>query len=308
MTRASNRNRQSGLFMENSERTGLLLGLAGVVIFGLTLPATRMALVDLNPWFIVYGRGLVAGIAAAIALTLTGQKLPQRSTWARLAATSAGVVVGFPLFATFAMQYVPASHGGVILAILPLATALAGVLFAGERPSAGFWLCGIAGSLAVLVFALIEGDNNDGVHLADVLLILAVASAAIGYAIGGELSRTMGGWQVICWSLVIAAPILLLLMVLQDTPINWKAAYPAWAGFFYLALFSQFFGFFAWYQGLALGGVAKVGQIQLLQSFITLIASALLLGENITWMQIGFACLVVGIVAIGRRMRVERRP
>ncbi len=293
--------------MDNSERTGLLLGLIGVVIFGLTLPATRASLTGLDPWFIVMGRGIVAALAAAITLIATRQTWPPRNTWRGLAITAAGVVLGFPLFATLAMQYAPASHGGVVLAILPLATAIAGVILGGERPSAGFWICGILGTLAVLAFALIEGASEGGFHTADLLLAAAVVTVAVGYGEGGVLARTMGGWQVICWALVIAGPILLIALIARNAPINWGAPYQAWIGFFYLALFSQFLGFFAWYQGMALGGVAKVGQLQLLQTFVTFIAAALLLGEQITWTQFGFACLVVGIVAVGRNMRVERR-
>ena len=293
--------------MDMSERKGLILGLVGVVIFGLTLPATRASLTGLDPWFIALGRGIVAGTAAAIVLVATGQPRPPRKDWRRLVLASAGVVLGFPLLATIAMQYAPASHGGVVLALLPLATALAGVALAGERPSAGFWACGIAGTVAVLAFALIEGAANDGFHLADLLLGLAIAAAAIGYSEGGELARTMGGWQVICWALVIAAPFLLLLLLLRGTPINWDASATAWGSFLYLALFSQFIGFFAWYQGLALGGVAKVGQLQLLQTFVTLAAAALLLGETVSGTEMAFAVLVVAIVALGRRMRVERR-
>lgn len=289
--------------MDHSERKGLLLGLVGVVIFGLTLPATRASLAGLDPWFIGLGRGVVAALAAAIVLIVTRQTWPPRHTWRGLVITSAGVVLGFPMLATLAMQYAPASHGGVVLAVLPLATAVAGVILAGERPSAGFWACGIAGTLAVLAFALIEGAGEGGFHTADLLL-----AAAIGYGEGGVLARSMGGWQVICWALVIAGPFLLVFLLLSGTPVNWDAPRQAWIGFFYLALFSQFIGFFAWYQGMALGGVAMVGQLQLLQTFVTFIAAALLLGEQITWTQFGFACLVVGIVALGRKMRVERRP
>jgi len=290
-----------------SERKGLLLGLIGVVIFGLTLPATRISLTGLDPYFIALGRGVLAGAAAAMVLIITRQPWPPRNAWRRLLGASAGVVIGFPLLATIAMQYAPASHGGIILALLPLATAVAGVILTGERPSPGFWVCSIAGTLAVLVFALLEGAGNDGFHTADILLAVAVIAAAIGYAEGGELARSMGGWQVICWALVIAAPFLLAVLLLRGMPINWSAPASAWAGFLYLALFSQFIGFFAWYQGLALGGVAKVGQLQLLQTFVTLGAAALLLGEDVTPIEIGFACLVVAIVAVGRKMRVERR-
>jgi len=291
--------------VDNSEHTGLLLGLVGVVIFGLTLPATRVSLTGLDPYLIGLGRGVVAGVAAALILAVTRQKWPRKKAWRPLILASAGVVLGFPILATLAMQYVPASHGGIVLAILPLATAVAGVISAVERPSIGFWICSVAGSAAVLVFALIEGAGSTGVHKADLLLAAAVAAAAIGYAEGGVLARSMGGWQVICWALVIAAPILLIVLILIDTPINWNASASAWAGFIYLALFSQFLGFFAWYQGMAIGGVAKVGQLQLLQIFVTLGAAALLLGEQITWFEIAFALLVVAIVAVGRRMRVS---
>lgn len=308
VARAADLHRLTGPFMDNSERTGLLLGLIGVIIFGLTLPATRASLTGLDPWLIGLGRGVVASIAAAIVLVATKQKWPPRHAWRGLVITSAGVVLGFPLLATLAMQYVPASHGGVVLAILPLGTAVAGVLLGGEHPSPGFWACSIAGTLAVLVFAVIEGAGEDGFHTADILLAAAMIAVAFGYGEGGVLARSMGGWQVICWALVIAGPLLLVILIVKDTPVNWDAPYRAWIGFFYLALFSQFLGFFAWYQGMALGGVAKVGQLQLLQTFVTFIAAALLLGEQITWMQFGFACLVVAIVAIGRKMRVERRP
>ncbi len=291
--------------MDKSERTGLLLGLVGVVIFGLTLPATRASLSGLDPYLIGLGRGVVAGAAAALILLVTRQKWPGKKAWRPLIIASAGVVLGFPILATLAMQYVPASHGGIVLAILPLATAVAGVISAGERPSPGFWLCSIAGSAAVLTFALIEGAGEAGVHTADLLLAAAVVAAAIGYAEGGVQARSMGGWQVICWALVIAAPILLTALILIGTPINWNASATAWTGFIYLALFSQLIGFFAWYQGMAIGGVAKVGQLQLLQTFVTLGAAALLLGEQITWFEIAFALLVVAIVAVGRRMRVS---
>lgn len=293
--------------MDTLERKGLILGLIGVVIFGLTLPATRMALEGFDPLFIALGRAVVAGIAAGIVLAVTRQPFPPRKSWRRLVTASLGVVVGFPVLATIAMQYAPASHGGVVLALLPLATAVAGVILAGERPSAGFWVCSLAGTLAVLAFSIIAGAGNDGFHAADLLLAAAIAAAAIGYAEGGELARTMGGWQVICWALVIIMPFLIIALLIWGEPINWNASAAAWSGFLYLALFSQFIGFFAWYQGLALGGVAKVGQLQLLQTFVTLVAAALILGEQVTVTEIVFACIVVLIVAMGRKMRVERR-
>lgn len=292
--------------MQSAERTGLVLGLVGVVCFGLTLPATRIALTGFDPWLIGLGRGVVAGVTAAIILAAARTKWPPRETWRGLCVTAGGVVLGFPLFATLAMQYAPAAHGAVVLAILPLMTAVGGALLAGERPSTGFWVCSVAGTVAVLVFALLEGAGNEGFHAADLLLAAAVVSAAIGYAEGGRLARTMGGWQVICWVLVISAPVLAIFLLLWGVRINWDASAYAWGGFLYLALVSQLFAFFAWYQGMALGGVAKVGQLQLLQTFVTLIAAWALLGEQLTWLQIGFACLVVAIVAVGRNMTVSR--
>jgi len=288
-----------------NERAGYIYGIIGVVIFGLTLPATRIALISFDPWFIALGRAVLAGLAAAVLLATTRQKWPPRSAWLPLLITALGVVLGFPLLATIAMQSVPASHGGVVLAILPLATAVAGVLFAREKPSAGFWLCSLAGTVAVLAFAWAEGTDLEGVHYGDLFLAAAVICAAAGYATGGKLSRTMESWQVISWALVLSAPLFMAILVMRGTAVNWNAPPQTWAAFGYLAFFSQFLGFFAWYRGLALGGVAKVGQIQLLQTFVTLIAAALLLGEQITWLQFSFTCLVVVIVAVGRRMRVS---
>ncbi len=289
-----------------SEARGLVLGLIGVVIFGLTLPATRIAVAELDPVFVGLGRAIVAAGLAIVTLAIMRPPLPRGKEWWRLAVTSAGVVIGFPLFASLAMLYAPASHGGVILAILPLATAVASVIIAGERPSMGFWLCSIAGSATVLVFAWADGVGQSEVHWADLLLVAAIICAAIGYAQGGVLSRTLGGWQVICWCLVVALPVLVPVVALWAGPINWDASRDAWLGFLYVAICSQFLGFFAWNSGLAIGGVAKIGQLQLLQPFITLLGAAVLIGETITMLQIAFALAVVALVALGRRMRVSQ--
>ena len=297
---------------KSNERRGLLLGAIGVIIFGLTLPATRLAVAELDPVFVGLGRAVVAAIPAAIALLLTQAPIPSRRQFISIALMSLGVVLGFPLFATIAMRYAPASHGGVVLAMLPLATAMAAAIVAAERPSPGFWLVGIAGAAAVAAYAILSArasgaaTGGNALQWADLLLIAAVISAATGYALGGQLSRTLGGWQVICWALVISAPVMLAVVAVLSGPINWAASSKAWAGFAYVAAFSMFLGFFFWNQGLALGGIAKVGQVQLLQPFVTLIASALLLSESIGVLEIGFATLVVALVAIGARMRVAR--
>ncbi len=312
--------------LSHNERRGLLLGLIGVTIFGLTLPATRVAVAELDPIFVGLGRAVVAAIPAALALALAKAPIPSRNQFISIALMSLGIVLGFPLLATIAMQSAPASHGGVILAMLPLATAMAGALVAGERPSLGFWLTGIAGAGAVAGYALLSAyyaattgalsstspaeaiAASAALQWADLLLVAAVISAAMGYAIGGKLSRALGGWQVICWALVISAPFMLGVVVLLSGPINWHASPQAWAGFGYVAIFSMFLGFFFWNQGLALGGIAKVGQVQLLQPFVTLIASAVLLSEVIGRLEIIFVILVVALVALGTRMRVTRSP
>ena len=191
-----------------------------------------------------------------------------------------------------AMQYAPASHGAVVLAVLPLLTAMAGAMVAGERPSLGFWACGIAGTGSVLVYSLLAGGASGDLQWADLLLAAAAFCAAMAYALGGEMARRVGGWEVISWALVFSAPVMLALVLLSG-PINWAASPSAWAGFLYVSVFSMFLGFFAWNKGLAMGGIAKVGQIQLLQPFVALAASAVLLGEAVGWLEIGI-CLTRG--------------
>jgi drug/metabolite transporter (DMT)-like permease len=270
------------------ERQALLFGLLGVVIFGLTLPATRMAVADFDPLFVTLGRSLLAAALACLALLWARPPLPARRDWPRLAAFALFSIIGFPLLMAIAMQYAPASHGAVLLAVLPL------------------WACGLAGTGSVLIYSLFAGSGSGDLKWADLLLAAAAVSAAMAYALGGEMARRLGGWEVICWALVFAAPALMVPFLLLAWPINWQAHASAWAGFFYVSVFSMFLGFFAWNKGLALGGIAKVGQIQLLQPFVALAASAVLLGEAVGWLEFSFAGLVVGIVALSWRMRVAR--
>ncbi|MGP1254655.1 MAG: DMT family transporter [Kiloniellales bacterium] len=292
-------------------RRGLLLGLLGVAAFAITLPATRLAVAEMPVWTVGFGRGALAGLAALALLLVLRAPLPRRADLPALAVTSLGVVFGFPLLTTWAMQSVPAAHGGVVIGILPLATALAAALVAGERPSAGFWATALLGSAAVVAFALLDtpeaaSDFAGGLAAGDLALLGAVVAAGLGYAQGARLSRRLPGWTVICWTLVLSLPVML-----PAAAASWIAAPPdnagagAWIGFLYVALISQLAGFFAWYRGLALGGVAKVGQLQLLQPFLTLVAAALLLAEPISETTVIFALLVVGLVAVGRRQAVR---
>ena len=198
-----------------------------------------------------------------------------------------------------------------MLALLPLATALASTIVAGERPSRAFWLAAICGSLVVLVFVLTSDLDGTGkafsVHWADGLLFASVACAAWGYAEGGVLARTIGGWRTISWALVFSAPIVLALTVALSGPINWAASASAWTGFLYVASCSMFLGFFAWNRGLAIGGIARVGQLQLLQTFVTLVGAAVILGEPLGLREVGFAVVIVAIVALGWRTQVVRK-
>ena len=290
----------------HDRRRGLLFGFLGVASFSLTLPATRVAVAGLDPVFVGLGRAVVAAALAAIVLIVTRTRWPGRTHLPGLALVAAGVVVGFPLFSAWALRRVPASHGAVVIGILPLATAIAGAWLAHERPSRIFWISAVLGSAVVIGFAIHKGGGTP--QAADGLLALAAAAAAIGYAEGGRLARTIGSWQVICWALVIAAPFVLVPTVLATDTRLATASAAAWVGFAYVSVVSMFLGFFAWYRGLALGGIAAVGQVQLLQPFLTIFASAFLLGESVDVATFVAAALVLASIAIGRRTWASGLP
>ena len=278
---------------------GLWFGLLGVVAFSGTLPATRIAVVHLDPVFVGLGRALVAAILASVVLVATRTPVPPRALWPRLGVVALGVVFGWPVLTAFAMRMVPAAHGAVVAGLLPLATALAGAWLAHERPRRRFWVWAIFGSAVVVVFALWEGGGR--LQPADLLLAGAVAAAAIGYAEGARLARILGGWQVICWVLILAAPFVVIPTWWTFERASLSAPWSTWAAFAYVAVISQFLGFFAWYRGLALGGIAAVGQTQLLQPFLTILASAWLLAEPVTAATFIAAGLVIAAIAMGRR-------
>ncbi|VAW11756.1 Permease of the drug/metabolite transporter (DMT) superfamily [hydrothermal vent metagenome] len=282
---------------------GLVLGLIGVIIFGGTLPMMRIAVTELDVMFVTAGRAVAAGMAGMALLALARARLPARSDLATLAIIALTLVAGFPFFATLAMTYAPASHGGVVLGIMPLATAAAAVVLVGERPSVGFWVCAVVGAGVVLTASL--RGVSEGFVLGDLALLGAIVSASIGYVLSGKLARTMPGWAVISWALIFSLPIAgpLAWWSFPDDP--GAVTLTSWSAFAYLAIMSQFVGFFAWNKGLALGGIARVGQMQLLQTFVTLGLAAWLIGEVIDIETIGFAIAVVAIVGLGLRMRVR---
>jgi drug/metabolite transporter (DMT)-like permease len=279
-------------------------GLLGVVAFGLTLPATKAAVPLLGFTTVGLGRAVIAGLLGLILLGATRSKIPTRSQLGRLAIVALGVVFGFPFFSAYAMKSVPASHGAIIVGLIPLFTALFGVLLAKEKPSLGYWLAGVIGSGTIVGYSLYIGGGV--LHLADLALLLAVVSAAIGYAEGARLARQLGSWRVICYALVISLPITipLSLVFLELNPVY--NALPAWIGFAYVSIISMFLGFFAWYRGLNMGGIARIGQLQLLQPFVTFFASSILFSEQISGLMIVVLAIVLTSVHFGRKAKVLR--
>jgi drug/metabolite transporter (DMT)-like permease len=280
-------------------------GALGVLAFSFSLPATRLAVEDLSPTFVGLGRALVAAVLAAGLLALRRERVPDRRDIPRLLLTGLGVVIGFPLFSSLALRELTSAHATVIVGLLPVATAIFAVTQGGERPGRGFWAAALAGLVAVLAFAATQGAA--GLAVADLYVLLAVALAGFGYAEGATLSRRYGGWQVICWALVLTAPFLVPVVAVSMAG-GVQASPEAWLGFAYVALFSMFLGFFAWYRGLALGGIARIGQLQLAQPVLTLVWAALLLGESVTAATVAAALAVLACVGLTQRSRVRTPP
>ncbi len=281
----------------------LFLGFLGVLGFSGSLPATRVAVEQLDPTFVGIGRAVVAGVLAAALLAALRQPLPTRTQARRLGLVSIGVVLGFPLFTALALRELDSAHGAVIVGLLPAATAVMAVARAGERPSRGFWLASAAGLVAVLTFAAVQGAGAPSG--ADGLVLIAVVLGALGYAEGGALAREMGGWQTICWALVLSLPVTIPPALLAAFGGDLTGGADAWTGFAYVSLISMFLGFFVWYAGLARGGVAKVGQVQLAQPVLTLVWSAALLGEEVGPATVVAALAVLVSVALIQRTRVS---
>lgn len=274
--------------------------------FSLTVPFTRVAVGGLSPLLIGAGRGVVAALLAAVALVVTGQRLPVGRQWVRLAVVAGGVVAGFPLFTSYALMTVPAGHGAVVIALLPAATAVVAVLRSRERLPRPFWIMAAVGAIAALVFASLQGGGFGQLHAADLLLFGAVVAAAIGYAEGGLLARELGSWQTVSWALVLSAPLMVAMAagsMLQQPP---SATPVQWAAFAYLAVVSQYLGFFAWYRGLAIGPMAQVSQVQLVQPVLTIVWAALLLGEELTWPTVLGGLAVILCAAVAVRIRLGR--
>ena len=288
------------------ERLGLLLGFIGMVIFGGTLPATRIAVSQIDPIALTALRTAIAGLCSLILLVVLRRPLPPRALWPQLVITMLCVAILFPLLMSLGMQTVDASHGGVVLGILPIATALVAVAITHERPRLLFWIASVAGAALVIAFSLRQGGG--AFSTGDLLLFAAVAVAAVGYAFSGRLTSQMPGWEVISWVLVIALPVAIPAAALTMPEDIAHIALKPWLGLLYVALFSQWIGFFAWNAGLAMGGIARVSQIQLLQPFVTFALASFFNDESITPQILLFATAVVVTVAVSTRTRAKPAP
>ncbi|VAW56990.1 Permease of the drug/metabolite transporter (DMT) superfamily [hydrothermal vent metagenome] len=305
---------QYGVFVFNQRMSevfkGMLLGFLAIICFSGTFPATRLAVMHLDPMLVGLGRSLFVAGPALLFLRIAKFPLPSNRQWKSLVIVMLGIVIGFPWLTSLAMQNMQAGQGGIVASMIPLFTAIAAALRLRQRPSMGFWLMALLGSGLVLIYLL--WGQQGGLQESELILLGASVVCAVGYAEGGKLAREMGGIAVISWALVLSVPLSLLLIMiyLKDAQLSelWQsvnhAPLSSWIGFFYTSVISQWVGFMFWYKGLALGGVIRVSQTQLLQPFLTLWVSMLLLNEQVTLHMLFFAVAVVLTVAIGRKMPI----
>ncbi|QKV63814.1 DMT family transporter [Pseudomonas sp. 43A] len=284
--------RTSNLTTPALEKTsGWINGFIGVVIFSGSLPATRLAVLEFDPVFLTVVRAAIAGVLAVTLLWLFRERRPARDQWLSLLIVAMGVVLGFPLLTALALQHVTSAHSIVFVGLLPLATAIFAVLRGGERPRPVFWMFSILGSALVVGFALAQGLSAS--PTGDLLMLAAILACGLGYAEGAKLSRTLGGWQVICWALLLSLPLMTILSLwLAPTSFN-TISLSAWLCLGYVSLFSMLIGFVFWYRGLAQGGIAAVGQLQLLQPFFGLALAATLLHEQVS---LGMLAVTLGVI------------
>ncbi|MGN8548438.1 DMT family transporter [Bradyrhizobium sp. 13971] len=285
--------------MDKASIDGWGSGLLGVIIFSGSLPATRVAVAGFSPLFLTSARAAIAALLGAALLAVLRQPWPQRKDLVSLTIVALGVVIGFPLLTALALQHITSAHSIVFIGLLPLSTAVFGVLRGGERPQPLFWLFSCVGSATVGAFAL--SSDGSASLTGDLLMVAAIIVCGLGYAEGAALSRRLGGWQVISWALVLSAPVVFV-MTIMTLPPSWQGiGAPAWLGLADVSIFSMLVGFVFWYRGLAIGGIASVGQLQLLQPFFGLALAGLLLHEQVPWSMIAATMLVVACVVFARR-------
>lgn len=297
------------LTRHRGETLGYIFGFLGVASFSLTLPATRVAVQSIDPMLVASGRAVSAAMLGALCLLIARARRPRGSQWGSVAVVALCLGCLFPYFASIGSVYAPSSHGAVILGLLPIFTSLAGMLRVGERPSRGFWLAGALGSGVVVAFAVWQNQGH-GLQIADVALFAAAIVASFGYAEAARVAPFLGSWQVVCWALILALP-----ATISITIFRWSTHPPqdvpamAWGAFAYVATISQLFGIMLWTHGLKLGGVARVGQLQLLMPFMTFVAAAWWLGEFVglaTWLAAG--AVLISILLSGNATVTRREP
>ncbi|TNP01540.1 DMT family transporter [Bacillus pacificus] len=284
--------------MKNNIRKGMLLGCIGVICFSLTLPATRTAVPYFGEAIVGLGRVVIAAIIVGIIFIKNQEKIPNKDQMKSLWIVAIGAVLAFPLLSTYAMKSLPVSHGAIEVALLPLATAGFATWRGGEQLSKRYWIASIISTITVLLYAVYLGLGQ--LQMGDIALIAAVLILGLSYAEGGKLSKDLGSWKVIAWANLIGAPFFIIPVGLSISSGMLQAPIEAWISLFYLAIISQFLAYIAWYGGMSLGGIAKVGQLQYLQPFLMIIFSVLFLGESITWLTIVLAFIVVICVIVGK--------
>lgn len=278
---------------------GWVNGFIGMLIFSGSLPATRLAEAGFSPLFVISARASIAAVLGLALLVGFREKRPGRRDFPSLLIIAAGVVVGFPLLSALALTHLSVARSTLYLGLLPLSTAAFAVLRGAERPHAAFWLFSLLGSLLIAGYALAHGAMT--ASRGDLMMLGGIVVCGLAYAEGAALSRRFGGWQVISWALVLSLP-LTGAMALAARPGGWgQVGGAAWAGLVYVSVFSMLLGFLFWYRGLALGGIATVGQLQLLQPGLGLMLAAALLHEAIGWPLVAVTGGVALCVAAAKR-------
>lgn len=288
----------------NDWRTGLLLGCLGLLAFSGTLPATRLAVPAFGPTILTCSRIEIAAVLGVFALWLVPQRRwPQRRELLGILWTGLGLAVGYPFFVALALERVPSAHGAVVVGLAPAATAIISVIRTGERPPWRFWMGCWTGVLAVAAFAVHQGGGR--IEVADSWLVLAMLSVGIAYVEGGRVSRAFGGTATLCWAMILLAPFAAIPLTIEVHARTWGTIpWPAWTGFWYAGVISMFLGSVAWYRGLAAGGIARIGQLNLAQPLLALLWSVILLGERITWPFVATAIVVISSMAVCIKSRV----
>ena len=296
----------------SNEAKGFIFGFIGIIIFSITPVATKIALGNsnsqLSPEFITFGRSALAGILSLLYLLFFRKKIPKLKYLFNFSIIALCITVVFPLTLSLGLIYSTSIHAGVILAFLPLATAVFASFYFKHKASLGFWLCAFIGCILIVIYILIHShDENKKLELSysDILFCIAVIVAAIGYNFGAKLTKIMVSADVISWALVLALPFHFGLAIYYFPKIEINII--SWLAFLYVAIFSQWIGFFAWYKGLDLGGAVRVSQIQLLMPFFTFAFSIYLLGETLDFLTIIFSIAIILLIYISRKMAITKK-